>query len=72
MTATEKAADLIEKYIEIMPHLKYQTGNSITEHAKKCAIVAVDEVLGVINNPCFSEYDYYKEVRSELEKIKTP
>jgi hypothetical protein len=45
MTAKEKAKELIDLYIEIMPHLHNQTGQKIKDHAKECALIAVEQIL---------------------------
>jgi hypothetical protein len=45
MTAKEKAEELIEKYISIMPCLLNQTVTLINSHAINCAIILVDELL---------------------------
>ena len=59
MTPKEKAQDLISKYY-IFNHI----GNS---HAKKCALIAVDEIL----ERDIHSFDkiYWREVKQEIEKL---
>ncbi len=72
MNAKEKAQELIQKYIDIMPSLAHQTGHSIIENAKKCALIAVDEILKIGWN--LPHYDnvtglqYWQNVKSEISK----
>lgn len=61
MTAQEKAAELYAKMKGF--RIKHS-------HAKKCAIIACEEIIN--SHPKSSLRDWYIEVRSELEKIKTP
>ena len=62
MTPHEKAKELIDKmYATQGPEY------GITEdEAKQCALVAVDEVLNVIDN---FEMIYWEEVKQEIEKL---
>ncbi len=67
MTPKEKAAELYKKYDAIK--------HSVSTHVQhkrviKCCLIAVDEALAIINNPCFSEYDYWNDVKTELLKLK--
>jgi hypothetical protein len=78
MTPKEKAKELVEKMI-------YNVNDNVTikrcdvkiwqDTFKQCALIAVDEVLYCLNmnhdnvyfyNP---EYEYYKEVKQEIEKL---
>jgi len=63
MTPKEKARDLIGKFV----HLTRQTSgaNGTIYNSKKCALIAVDEIL---NEPDCS-YDYWQEVKQEIEKL---
>jgi hypothetical protein len=79
MTPKEKSKELVNKFEPYMPFID-QIDYSInmdkrTRHAKQCALIAVDEVLYCLNmdhdnvyfyNP---EYEYYKEVKKEIEKL---
>ncbi|CAB4153253.1 hypothetical protein UFOVP618_55 [uncultured Caudovirales phage] len=63
MTAKEKADELIHKYI-----LNTPVGFHFDD-AKQCALIAVDEILDVIEDPTGKEIKYWKEVKKEIEKI---
>lgn len=63
MTPKEKAKELLEKYDETLTYLESKS------KAKQCAIIAVDEILDVIEDPTGKEIKYYLEVRKEIEKI---
>jgi hypothetical protein len=63
MTPKEKAEELVDKFVQYTP------ADSEFEYpyAKKCALIAVNEILEII----FSDYDwqYWNEVKQELEKL---
>ena len=65
MTPKEKAIDLFDRYYELV---SYPTPNwrSIT---KQCAIIAVDEVLRAAFYAKDDVYDYYMEVKLEIDKL---
>ena len=56
MTPKEKAKELVEKYI---PFCEY----GLTEI--HCALIAVDEILEVLNQLTL-EYEYWEEVKQEI------
>lgn len=66
MTQKEKAEDLVDKYYEFH-YIDY-------ELAKKCAIIAVDEIIEA-NPIAFDEYEnciakqWWQEVKTEIEKL---
>jgi hypothetical protein len=63
MTPKEKAAELIVNYQLKCKSLNY-------EDAKQCALIAVDEILEVIQNLYFmGTVDYWQEVKQEIEKL---
>jgi hypothetical protein len=57
MTPQEKAVELVHKF---------GMENQYYERAKQCALIAVDEVLNVIDN---FEMIYWEEVKQEIEKL---
>ena len=61
MKATEKALDLTMKFDKL----------GETDNAKQCALIAVDEILSVvyIYNDTQVEYQYWQEVKQEIEKL---
>jgi nitrogenase molybdenum-iron protein alpha/beta subunit len=65
MTPKEKAKELVLKY------LRLQEKDCDWIHkgmAKKSALIAVDELLGVLNQLTL-EYEYWEEVKQEIEKL---
>lgn len=64
MTPKEKARELIEKFqfVEIANY------TSMFE-VKQCALIAVDEILNVGFMDTNDLYDYWQEVRKEIEKL---
>jgi hypothetical protein len=69
MTPKEKAKELIEKYIPLTLRLysDYDWGEDI-DSAKQCALIAVDEIIWLLNNNQV-DTDYYKELKQEIEKL---
>ena len=76
MTPKEKANELVDKYYNILPFDKYVITKDEDlsweyndwEEAKKCALIAVDEILYVVD--CTSpQYEYWNEVKQEIEKL---
>ena len=74
MTETQKKAkELIEMYIDKMPCLYIQAGNTIIEHAKSSAILCVDEILKIAVD--FSDdikwtKSFWQTVRNEIINYK--
>jgi hypothetical protein len=66
MTPKEKAEELYEAYFYCIPSF---TDEGSIEHntAKKCALIAVDEVLGYMGAD--RGYIFWQEVKQELEKL---
>jgi hypothetical protein len=66
MTPKEKAQELVEKF---------RISKAITEsYAKQCAIIAVDEILKMVDESMqgFLDSDiiaYWKQVKTEIEKL---
>jgi hypothetical protein len=80
MTPKEKGIELLKKYksidIEISSEYKgYGDGADYllmdNEDAKKCALIAVDEILDVLNGEDFSRNAilFWSSVKQEIEKI---
>ena len=66
MTPKEKAKELVNKYYGY-----YTVHMSI---AKKCALIAVDEILKAVDDPdetflCKDGVDYWMQVKQEIEKL---
>ena len=68
MTPKEKAIDLVEDMHDA-PEMGYN------EHAKQCALIAVDEIIN--SNPNYPEFKenegtpirYWEVVKQEIEKL---
>jgi hypothetical protein len=68
MTPKEKANDLFDKMHWSMPHPS--TTNAETYIiSKRCAIVAVDEILSAVWINLDNEVDYWQEVKQEIENL---
>jgi hypothetical protein len=72
MTAQEKAETLVETYYSTI--MSFLNDNMRWENAKKCALIAVDEIIYQLNVlPYGMEYlshiDYWQEVKQEIEKL---
>lgn len=68
MTPKEKAKELIDKY----QFVYIQNYTSMFE-VKGCALIAVDEILEmdlpIFEEDCDEFYDYWQEVKHEIEKL---
>tara|TARA_R110000868_G_scaffold282647_1_gene542955 strand:- start:70 stop:279 length:210 start_codon:yes stop_codon:yes gene_type:complete len=69
MTAKLKAEELVDKYKYI-----YDDDGKLYLHtsiniSKRYALIAVDEMLKVLISYAGREYDYYLEVKQEIEKL---
>ena len=60
MTPKEKAIDLVE-YMHDAPEMGYN------EHAKQCALIACNEVLGYMGAD--RGYEFWMTVKLEIEKL---
>ena len=67
MTPKEKAKELFDKYYSNIPETGLQGKYSIfTQHAKQCALIAVDECL----HTCVESMIYFwKEVKEEINNL---
>jgi len=66
-TAKDKAKDLVEKIYQC----QWRKGAIEFKNAKKCALVAVDEILNqksFLFSISFEDEDYWKRVKQEIEK----
>ena len=77
MNPKEKAKDLIEKYLRLEDDtLFYWNGyydrqmldEEVLSHAKRCAIIAVDEILKSVEHFAINKWqnNYWQEVKKEL------
>jgi hypothetical protein len=67
MTPKEKAEELFYKFYETV---------TFFDETKKCALIAVDEVISAnphsnpFNTDVYSTMDYWQEVKKEIENFK--
>jgi hypothetical protein len=77
MTPKEKAEELVHKFKKYSYYPKTNNDmlfvNELNNNAKQCALIAVDEILDLIDT--IYDYDresldpYWKQVKQELEKL---
>lgn len=61
-----------EKAKEILIKMQFQSDPLMFEQAKKCALIAVDEILESLNCNPFYNIDiikHYKQIKKEIEKL---
>jgi hypothetical protein len=69
MTPKAKALNIYNRFFREVPFLQSKDSPiDDVDAAKKCALIAVDEILNVIEVPS-TEYKYWKEVKQEIEKL---
>ena len=65
MTPKEKAKELVYKFY---PNVQWKLGQEdCLDRAKRCALIAVDEILKVIHTNM--EDRYWQEVKQEIELL---
>ena len=77
MKAKNKAKELVDKFIDIMPSDdRYFSEEEMydvqKENSKQCALICVDEVLESLEHNHWQNLDYvnyYKEVKQEINKL---
>lgn len=74
MEAKEKAIDLKVKFLEMIPDSVIQENETAEALARINAMVCVGEILDLckkeFDTSIYSPADYWKEVKTELEKMK--
>ena len=66
MTPSEKANELVVKYLRIENSNEWWS----KVPAKECALIAVDEVISVIDAETnYKTWEFYKQVKQEIEKL---
>jgi hypothetical protein len=73
MTPKEKAQELVERFREYShtEFISYRGGYQLDtqiQNAKQCALIAVDEILKVIEE-LRTEVLYWQEVKTEIEAL---
>jgi hypothetical protein len=69
MTPKEKAKELVDKYAT---YVVMWAGDINTTHqnCKKCALIAVDEIISVIGESYDIDHiNYWQEVKQEIESL---
>jgi len=71
MTAKEKAISLVDSYQIILMNEDTECGNEIlcSVIAKKCALIAVDEIYNSGLLVFIDDEQYWHEVKQEIEKL---
>jgi hypothetical protein len=79
MTPKEKAEELVEKYLRIEDDTTFywvsywnrrMIDDEVLTHAKRCALIAVDEIeIVLLQERIFESFDYWKAVKQEIEKL---
>ena len=65
MTIKNKAEKLVLSMYRIENDTDYYMS---IDNAKKCALVAIDEILGMVDEESLY-FEYWNEVKEEIEKI---
>jgi hypothetical protein len=66
MTPKEKAKELVDKFIQYTDTSEWTNIEYV--YAKQCALIAVDEILKVIEE-LRTEVLYWQEVKTEIEAL---
>ena len=71
MTAKEKAFELVDTYKFVLWSEDTQCGEEIlcTGIAKRCALIAVDEMIYVLDRYIDPVRKYWEEVKHEIKKL---
>lgn len=70
MSPKEKAIELVDKMYSVDDYDDYNAPAMQYEHARKCALIAVDEIIK--SKPYWDtqeEFEYWYEVKQEIEKL---
>lgn len=65
MTSQEKAKELYSKFLRYVPAEE----EFEHEYAKQCALIAVDEIIDILNSDINPLANYWYEVKKEIEKL---
>jgi hypothetical protein len=76
MEAKEKAKELVDKF-KIRVTITFSEDSvpcvlnapMINESAKKCALICVDEILKSVTTIADKKFDYYTEVKKEINQL---
>ncbi len=65
MTPKEKAEELVDK----MYQHQWRKDTVEFRNAKRCALIAVDEIIDLVKHIDVDSEDYWNEVKQEIEKL---
>jgi hypothetical protein len=65
MTPQEKAKELYSKFLRYVPAEE----EFEHEYTKQCALIAVDEIIDILNSDINPLANYWYEVKKEIEKL---
>jgi hypothetical protein len=65
MIPKDKAIDLVDKFLQYTP-VEFEH-----EYAKKCALIAVDEIINSVDDEHVSDIfkEHWQQVKQEIEKL---
>lgn len=70
MTSKQKAKKLVFNFAYAIRDSEDKEGFFTNiKKAKQCALILVNEILNTIGDKIFSEYEYWQEVKKELDKL---
>ena len=71
--AKAKAIELVKRFrmydIQICDLMGSELKGYEEEHYKQCALICVDEILDAVTTIADKKYDFYTEVKKEIEKL---
>ena len=68
MKAKDKAKELFDRFYGIEPVEPIYIGMDKGQ-AKQCALICVDEILDAVTTIADKRFDFYTEVKKEIEKL---
>jgi hypothetical protein len=70
MSPKSKAKELIEKYADALPSVFYNSDEAKNyPSAKKCALIAVDEIIITLAEDINPQVNYWFKVKLEIENL---
>ena len=69
MTPKEKADYLLHKMYVVDAYDDYDDVSMEYRYAKRCALIAVDEIIDLVKHIDVDSEDYWNEVKQEIEKL---
>jgi hypothetical protein len=70
MTPKEKADYLLHKMYVVDAYDDYDDVSMEYRYAKRCALIAVDEIIDLVKHIDVDSEDYWNEVKQEIINIK--